>query len=87
MKKRNHLKKVLKTISIAILAVVLAFTNFAGLFPAKVYAATQVVTNEPEFRYAIMGEPSNDPDNPTVIQLSDDINTSGDTGITVHSGR
>ncbi len=46
MKMRNHRKKVLKAISIAILAVVLAFTNFAGLFPANVYAETQVVNRE-----------------------------------------
>ena len=68
MKMRNHLKKVLKAISIAILAVVLAFTNFAGLFPAKVYAAPQVVDNYDEFEYYMLNASTN-PDNPTVIKL------------------
>ena len=77
---RNHLKKVLKAISIAILAVVLAFTNFAGLFPAKVYAAAQVVRNESAFGGAIM-EASTDPGNPTVIRLGNDFMIENDNTV------
>ena len=86
MKMRNHLKKVLKAISIAILAVVLAFTNFAGLFPAKVYAAPQVVDNYDEFEY-YMHNASTNPDNPTVIKLGHDFQIPNDKAANVNDNK
>lgn len=82
---RNLKKPIITGISGILIALVLTLTNFAGVFSVKAYAAATVVNDSSALVTAISNA-SEDPLNPTVIELGADIRYTT-AGIVVAAGK
>ena len=82
---RNLKKPIITGISGILIALVLTLTNFAGVFSVKAYAAATVVNDSSALVTAISNA-SEDPLNPTVIELGADIQYTTDD-IVVAAGK